>query len=121
MGGRVISSGHLDLASKIGSAVLIPNFFATSFFARTIPWRFSLSPQTATGRPKRVGLCSNETEAKKLLKSQCKIILSFNSHPPEQMFLNYYTPFPFKSKELKHFKFFQCLAVQSFGVSFAVI
>jgi hypothetical protein len=65
----------------MGSAVLTPNFFAISFFARIMPWRFSLLPPTATGKFLSVSFDSRVTDAKKLFKSQCKITLSI-VHPP---------------------------------------
>ena len=106
IGGKSTKSGHFRFASKIASAVLTPYFLASSFLARMIPWRFSLSPQTATGRSFRVGLNKRETDAKKLFKSQCKTILSPMPFTPNICSVFILHPLKQKVKrKLLHFEF----------------
>ena len=72
---RDLISRHDDLV-KISndlnqfSDLLMPSFFATSLFAKTMPCRFSGAPQIATARPRNVGSISVSTPTKKLLMSK---------------------------------------------------
>ena len=65
--------GVLFFAEYTVSAVFMPYCLASSFFARTIPWRSSVLPHTAIGTPIYPRLSAVSTEAKKELQSQCKI------------------------------------------------
>lgn len=70
--------GQSRFASPIVMAVFIPYFLVSSLFAKTMPWRNSLLPQTAIGLPFRSGANAHSTLAKKLFRSECKITRGFS-------------------------------------------
>ena len=63
VGATSASSGHLRSASPTVSAVRTPRAFASSFFARMTPCRFSGLPHTAMGTVRSSGRSTHSTEA----------------------------------------------------------